>query len=226
MGLPDQLTVEELEEKIASYKERLENLPGREDGPALQEVNGGEIIEGAQGAARVHAAGETLHTVPGFIPHVELVYRFPGGSGSILLETTPARLLKVGSTWQNDRLTQAGWSERHATNVSSMTERFTFQVPSAEMAIARPRRADESRGDETATQKYEVPPAATHIRGEGTLIYPTGQELTVRGEQLLKRPGPGGELVVRPGGVYAIFEGPEPAEAKLGNRWIPTIPTR
>jgi hypothetical protein len=221
MALPDQLTAEELEEKIARYKERLENLPGREDGPTLQEVNGGEIIKRAQGAARVHAAGETLHAASGFIPHVQLVYRFPGGRGPILLETTPARLLTVGSNWQTGGLTQAGWSERRVVDVSSMTERFTFQVPGTELTIARPRRAGE-----TAAQKYEVPPAATHIRGEGTLIYPTGQERSVRGEQLLKRPGPDGELVVRPGGVYAIFEGPEPAEAKLGNKWIPTIPTR
>lgn len=221
MELPDQLTVEELEAKIASYKDRLESLPDPEEHPVLDAVRGGSIRENARGAARVSATGETVHTIPGFIPHVELEYRFPGGKGEILLETTPARLLKVDSNWRREGLVQTGWSERRVVDISSPVARFTFQVPGQKLTIAQPKRG----GTETA-RTYEIPPAATHIRGTGTVKYPTGQEVEIDGEELLKRPGPGGSLTVRPGGVYAIFEGTTPAEVKLGNAWTDTIPTR
>ena len=221
MELPDQLTIEELEAKIQRYKDRLEGLPEPGDHPSLEAVNGGRVLEKAQGAARVAADGATLHSVPGFVPHVELEYRFPGGAGEVLLETTPARLLKVGSGWRREGLVQTGWSERRVVEIDGPAARFTFQVPSTELSVRRPERS----GTEI-TQKYEVPPAATHIRGEGTLRYPTGQEVHVSGEQLLLRPGSGGKLTVRPGGVYAVFEGTQPAEVRLGNAWIDTIPTR
>jgi len=129
--------------------------------------------------------------------------------------------IQIGSNWHREGLVQTGWSERRVVSIPSTTARFTFQTAGKEITLAQPK-----RGKTETAKRYEVPPAATHIRGEGTLIYPTGQEVSVSGEQLLKRPGPGGALTIRPGGVYAVFESAEPAEVRLGNAWIDLIPTR
>jgi hypothetical protein len=219
-SLPDQITAEELERRIDRYEEKLDRLPTPGEGPRLRRANGGSVERSALGAAEVGVGGETIENLPEFVPQVELVYEFPD-PGHYLLETSPARLLRVGSTWQEENLSRPGWSERRVVKVEGESQRFLFHVAGTSLSVAQPTRDED--GD--VESEYEIPPAATAIRGEGLLKYPTGQEVPVSGEQLLKRPGKGGALTTRPGGVYAVFEGSEPAQVRIGNAWIDTTPT-
>ncbi|RME29019.1 MAG: hypothetical protein D6800_03130 [Candidatus Zixiibacteriota bacterium] len=69
---------------------------------------------------------------------------------------------------------------------------------------------------------YEIPPAATEIRGHGVVRYMDGETVDISGTVTLHRLGPDGTRGTWPGGVYAWFYGTEPASVRIGNTWIET----
>ena len=210
---PDKLE-RELEDRIEALKQK--QVP--EAGVELLSVDGAEVQTQARGAAVLRPNSRRVVELPYFTPSCRLVY--DGVPEEAKLRTGAARLLQVGDRWHEDGLT-GPWQGEHFFESGGGTVSVALHVPrNTTTAVMPPVPAPHSQTHD----RFEVPPAATEIRGEGTLQYFTGHEVEVRGQRLLKRPLADGSLGVRQGGIYAEFHSQDPPEFRIGQTWITAKP--
>lgn len=223
-SLPDQFTAEELEERLDQTLERLRGQEIPEAGVSVRAVRGGTEKTSARGAALVKVTSERVVDLPFFARTASIKYEgLP--SGHLQVRTSPARLIKIGPRWREEGL-EGPWSTRHHFERRAGEDALVFQVPDGEALAALPPEPEAGLEEPKAT--YEIPPAATKIRGTGVVRYLTGQTMEIGGEALLRRPLADGTLGVRPGGVYAAFESTQresTPKALIGTRWTPLLPS-
>jgi hypothetical protein len=227
--LPDQISPDELDALIERYREELAGLTTEPGGPRLIGVRGGRVASEALGAALIEPTGELVYPLAELTPIVELRYENVS-PGPLRIRTTPARLVRVGPAWQTEQMLAAP-RRVHRFHAPEPALRLAFSVAGAgRFAAAPPLPVSGASGASGAaadehSQRYTIPPAATKIRGTGTLYYRTGHVVPVDGEQVIERPLSDGTLGLRPSGVYAEFDGPSAPDVRIGTTWIPARPT-
>lgn len=223
MALPEQITADELREKLDERVRRLDQAQIADPGVTLRSVRAASVEEEARGACVVQPTTERVVDLPFFASSVAVTYQnLP--EGPMRVQTGSARLIKVGESWRRRGLT-GRWSGEHVFSSPGGTVTLIFHVPQSQKTPILPPEPVPQSYDEP-TERYEIPPAATAIRGDGTIKYRSGHEVDVSDEKrLLLRPLADGTLGSRPGGVYAEFESDQPPEVKLGTTWIEAKPT-
>lgn len=222
------MTGEAFRELLERYEKRLLPLAETPSPPLarLVGVRGGLLLEETSGYATV-VPDASLRRSGEFrsrFPIVELLYRFgaPRAPQRYTLRTSPASLIQ-----SEGRPLDEGFLADPQTNHVIETRRIASEltirlVAFTETFAAAPLTA--GLPDHPELDRFEVPPAATAIYGEGLLQYMTGQIVPISlGVPVpLFRSGEEGALEIRPGGVYATLDAPAPALCQLGSLWIPT----
>ena len=217
MKLPEQLTGDELqavlEEKIGELKDNQLSAPG----VTVEDVRAGTVEERARGAVIVRPSTERAVDLPAFASAVGITYAgLP--EGAMRSQTGSARLIRVGETWRHSGLT-GPWTGEHVFRSPGGRVELFYHCPAGTATPVLPPEPVSAGYTETR-EMYVMPPAATAVRGQGTIHYKSGHTVDVEHEQLLLRPLADGTLGSRPGGVYAEFESTEPPKVKLGTTWI------
>jgi hypothetical protein len=214
-----QTTPEELERKLDQRIQKLEEGQIPEPAAELVEVNGASAQTQARGAAALKPNSRRVVPLPYFTPSCRLLYEgLP--EGEVKLRTGAARLIQVGDTWHEPGLI-GPWTGEHYFESGGGTVSLALHLPRNTTTAVMP---PAPTSGEQKRDQFEVPPAATKIRGKGTLEYFTGHTIEISGERLLKRPLADGSLGVRPGGVYAEMHSHEPPEFRIGQTWITAKP--
>lgn len=208
--IPDQITGDALRETVRRYKKRIEKLPTPPDTSTVTSVEGGVLKANPLGWAHIECADSTLHA-----PKVSFQIEDVTPDNRYYVETTPSRLVRVDGDW---RMAEAKITTIHSFYATASHIRLTFLSESAQFVMTPPQRAE--LRDETV---YAIPPAAQKIVGEGVVRYASGHEIRVRKGHAtrLPRPSATGGLTIRPSPLYAEFVGQHPAEALVGQRWVP-----
>ena len=222
------MTGEAFRELLEQYEKRLLPLAEKPSPPLarLVGVRGGRLVDETSGYAVV-APDASLRRSGDFrsrFPIVELIYRFsaPRAPQRYTLRTSPASLIQSdGHTLDEGFLADAQTSHivetrRIASELTIRLIAFTETFATAPLAASLP--------DHPELDRFEVPPAATAIYGEGLVQYMTGQivPISLEAPVPLFRSGEEGALEIRSGGVYAVLDAPAPALCQLGSLWIPT----
>lgn len=210
------MTGEELRDLVARYERRLKALPAPRPTAEVIRVEGAEVEFNRLGAVRV--IPDTTQRVDLFwrerAPVVEFDVRVPGWS-RITIESSPARLVQLFSRPVESGLPSRPLQTTHVVEPRGDRLLVRLACGSTPFVVHFKQWVEER----VEPKEYEVPPCATAIRGEGTLVYATGQEVEVDGEQLLLRPDETGGLSTRPGGAYCTFIGESPAYVRIGTLW-------
>lgn len=215
----EQTTPEELERQLDQRLESLENRQIPEAGVTLLSVEGATLETQARGAAVLRPNSVQVTALPHFTPSCRLVYDGVP-EGELKLETGTARLLQVGDTWHEEGLT-GPWDGTHYFETDGGKTEIALHLPRGTTTAVMP---PVLTSEKQKRSRFEVPPAATEIRGEGTLKYFTGHTVEVKERRLLKRPLADGSLGVRRGGIYAEFLSTDPPEFRIGPTWITAQP--
>lgn len=217
--LPDQYTGEALRSLIESYEARFAEL--QRPGPVVDvvSVRGGRVVTTGGGAVEVlpDVSISAEYRLVVLAPVVELTYSgIPARAEPYRIVTTPARLVTKTSVGeeQTEHLVRAHGG---LTTVAFVANTTPFLASSPDPALPRL---------DLVVPCYDIPPAATHIRGTGELRYATGHVVPVgEASQTIGRPDATGALAVRPGAVYAKFYGTQPAHVRIGYAWFETTPS-
>lgn len=228
MALPKQITPEKLQVRLDEAERQLNNNEVPDAPLSVHAVRGGRAEQQGRGAALVQPTSERVAELPFVARTVEIQYDSYLPSGPVTMRTSPARLVKIGGEWNQSGL-EGPWRTDHTIENTEGVGSLIYQVPQDEMLAAMPPTPVVDSGPEVYA-RYDIPPAATKIRGHGRVQYMTGHTLEVEGDSLLKRPMADGELGIRQGGVYATFESfhstaQDTPKALIGTRWTTMTPT-
>lgn len=225
MNLPEQFQAEELETRLDNTLEQLQENTLPEAVISAEVAQGGKQRSSARGAIVAKPTSEQAASLPFFSRTIKLAYEgLP--TGEVVADTSPARLIKVGQSWRVQGL-EGPWRTHHVFNLGPRDNELVYHVPRGEPLVAGPPQPKDRPIQPRA--RYEIPPSATRIQGQGVVKLRTGQSYEVDGERILDRPLANGELGIRPRGVYGVFESQlstheHHPKALIGNKWTRLTP--
>ena len=216
--LEGQTDPSELRAVVEDRLEQLQNLPSTDlGGSRLSVIRGADVVQAAGRAIKVRPNNTFATDLPGF--ESSAVFYIPNTPA--IIDTTRSRLLRLNQTWNTEGIS-GGWKRRHEIEGDGGPARALIFLPPDTTSVLVTRKKKTWTGI-----PHEVPPLATKVRGEGVVVYQTGESYNVHGEATLLRPTRPGVLGIRRGSVHATFYSKttdEPPQAKIGPVWTDMSP--